>query len=343
MSPKKNATVYDIAGEAGVSIATVSRVLTGNAPVRDETRQRVEQAMEKLNFQPNLLARSLALKETNTLGFVLPDIHNPFFATVFREAEIHALAQGYTLFLCNSMDNQALETRIMHKLVEKQVDGIIFMGGRINKTRTDPALAEEMNQILDNVPIVMINGRMKDVDCHQLKTDERSGMYALMKHLAELGHRTVGFLGGLPGITSRDIKLKTFKVAAAEFGLTYKDSWIIPGEFSIEGGASAMETLLAQTDRPTAIMGVNDLVAIGALFTASRHGCRVPDDFSITGFDNIYLADIFPPGLTTVDQNLKQLGQCAIDILLGVLNKKKVCKETVVDTSLVIRQSCQAV
>lgn len=340
---KKNATVYDIANEANVSIATVSRVLTGNAPVRAETRQRVEQAMEKLNFQPNLLARSLANNETNTLGFVLPDIHNPFFASVFREAEIQALTKGYTLFLCNSMDNQSLETSIMHTLVEKQVDGIIFMGGRINKTRTDPTLAEEMDKLLENTPIVMVNGRMKNVDCHQVRADERAGMYTLMQHLYELGHRTVGLLGGVSGITSRDIKLRAFKIAAAKLGLTYQDNWIIPSDFSIEGGSSAMETLLAQPTRPTAIMGINDVVAIGTLITATKHGYIIPNDFSVSGFDNIYLAAIFPPGLTTIDQNLAQLGQFAIDVLISILNKENVRKETVVKTSLVIRNSCQMI
>jgi DNA-binding LacI/PurR family transcriptional regulator len=343
MSSKKNATIYDIADEAGVSISTVSRVLTGSAPVREETRMRVEQAIGKFDFQPNALARGLALKETKTIGFILPDINNPFFSSVFREAEEHALKKGYTMLLCNSMDNQALESGIMQTLVEKQVDGIIFMGGRINKTHTDPALAEEMNKILVNTPIVMINGRMKDVNCHRLRSDERAGVFALMQYLANMGHRTVGLLGGQPGITSRDIKLRAFKSAAKEYGLKFEQDWIIPCGFTIDGGSQAMERLLSCEKRPSALMGINDLVAIGAIITANKHGYTVPGDFSVTGFDNIYLAEIFPPGLTTVNQNLELLGQLSTDIMVGLLNQEQVRKETVVKTSLVVRDSCQAV
>ncbi len=338
--PKKNATVYDIAKEAGVSISTVSRVLTGSAPVRQETRQRVEEVMQKYNYQPNALARGLSTKESRTLGFILPDITNPFFSTVFYEAEKHALELDYTLFLCNSMNDSSIESKYLRILTEKQVDGILFMGGRINKVRTDPELAQEMHDILESTPIVMINGRMKGVDCHKVYTDERTGILALMEYFANTGHKTVGLIGGLPGITAHDIKLRAFRQGVERYGIEYREEWIVPGKFSIDGGITAMESLLQVSELPDAVMAINDVVAVGAIKTLERHGLRVPDDISIAGFDDIGLAAIYSPSITTVSQNFVELGRMAVEVLVGLISGQNVRKETVIQTSLVIRESC---
>lgn len=336
---KKNVTVYDIAEEAGVSIATVSRVITGNAPVRESTRRRVEAIIEKHNFQPNAVARSLFKKETMTLGFIQPDITNPFFAMIFGEAEKQALASDYTMILCNTMSDQIIEAKSLRMLAEKQVDGIIFMGGRINRTRTDPNEAAEVRDVLENIPIVMINGRMQGVDCHIVRTNERQGVIDLIAHLADQGHQSVGLLGGVRGITATDLKIRAFKQAARDFGLTYRDEWIIPGDFSIDCGMNTMAQLLEHKERPTAVLGMNDLVAIGAIKAAGQYGLRVPDDVAVTGFDDIHLAEIFPPGITTASHNFAEVGRTAIDIMMGLLNGEPVRKETVISMALVIRRS----
>ena len=338
--PKKNVTIYDIAEEAGVSISTVSRVITGNAPVRESTRQRVQATIDKYNFQPNAIARTLFKKESMTLGFILPDITNPFFSMVFGEAEKHALAADYSMILCNTRNDYDIEAKSLRILAEKQVDGIIFMGGRINRTRTDPGEAAEVQAILENIPIVMVNGRMNGVDCHIVRTNERQGVFDLVAYLADQGHKTVGLLGGMRGMTAADIKVRAFKQSAQEHGLEYRDEWIIlPDDFSIGCGTDTMLQLLEQGDYPTAVLGINDLVAIGAIKGAHQYGLSVPDDIAITGFDDIHLAEIFPPGITTISHNFDQLGLIAIEVMIGLLNGEKVRKETVIETTLVVRSS----
>jgi LacI family transcriptional regulator/LacI family purine nucleotide synthesis repressor/LacI family repressor for deo operon, udp, cdd, tsx, nupC, and nupG len=338
---KKNATVYDIAEEAGVSISTVSRVLTGSAPVKEETRQRVQAAIEKYNFQPNALARSLTKKESMTLGFILPDITSPFFSTVFAEAEKHALSQGYIMFLCNAMNDEANESKYLRILAEKQVDGIILMGGRINKTHTSPEHAAEMHDLLESVPVVMVNGRMRGVECHIVRTNERAGIFSLVQYLAEMGHTHIGLIGGLSGITAYDMKLRAFKTAMRDYGLHYLDEWIIPTGFSVDDGTAAMEQLLHMHPCPTAVMAINDLVAIGAIKSTEHHGLRIPEDMSLTGYDDINLAALFSPGITTVNQNFVELGQTAVDVMVALLNGKNVSRETIIDTQIVIRHSCR--
>lgn len=334
-------TVYDIAKEAGVSPSTVSRVLNGSAPVREDTEKKVRKIIKKYNFKPNALARSLYKKKSNMLGFILPDITSPFFASIFLEAEKRALELGYTALLCNSMNNEELESQYLKILVEKQVDGIVFMGGRINDTHTNQKYADEMNEIVQRIPVVMVNGRMTGVDCYRVRTNERKGIVELVNYLVELGHRNIGLIGGIPGITSTDIKVKAFKQQLKRHNLNFNDEWVIHGGFSIDSGVESMEALLNKQQLPSAVMCINDFVAIGAIKKAKAKGYKVPEDISVTGFDNIYLSEVFTPGITTVVQTGLGLGTKAVDIILKVINEEKVKKDSVIETSLVVRGSCK--
>lgn len=343
----KNITIYDIAEEAQVSPSTVSRVLTGSANVSRVKKDKIEKLISKYNFQPNALARSLIKKETKTIGFILPDITNPFFSTVFLEAEKQALNMGYTMILCNSMNDNILnvtniESLYLKTLSEKQVDGIIFMGGRINESKTNEEYAKEINEILQKIPIVMINGKMTGVDCIKVRTNEKEGIHNLVKYLHELGHQKIGFIGGIKGITSADDKIKAFTKAIDQFGITCKKEWIINSCFSIEDGYASMEQLLKNDDLPTAIMAVNDFVAIGAIRAAETNGKKVPEDISITGFDGVYLTDIIRPKITTVSQNCAVLGATAMDVMLAILRGKKYKKETIIKSNLLIKDSCKS-
>jgi len=337
---KGNITIYDIAKEANVSPATVSRVLTGNAKVRPETMRKIEDVIDKYNFRPNSLARSLLQKQSNTIGFILPDINHPFFSTFVQKSEAHALALGYTTFLCNAMNNSENESKYLQNLVEKQVDGIIFLGGRINNTAGDPKHAEEMKQVMERVPVVFVNGQMSGVDAHVVRTDEETGIIKLVELLVNLNHKKIGFLGGVEGISSTDVKKKTYVQAIKNKGIDVSDDWIIGNGFNIESGEEAAAQLLSLHERPSAVICVNDLVAIGVIKVLTKFGLKVPEDISVVGFDDIYLAKHFPPGITTVTQNYDQLGQTAINILIDLINGQKAEKETIVPTSLVLRESC---
>jgi DNA-binding LacI/PurR family transcriptional regulator len=338
---KENITIYDIAKEANVSPATVSRVLTGNAKVRPQTMRKIVDVIEKYNFRPNSLARSLLHKQSKTIGFILPDINHPFFSTLVQKCEAHALELGYTTFLCNTMNNSANESKYLQSLVEKQVDGIIYLGGRINDTDTDQEYAEEMKKVMERIPVVFVNGQMAGVDAHMVRTDEESGIEKLVELLVNLKHKKIGFLGGLEGISSTDVKKNTFVKAMKSKGLGVNKDWIFGTGFNIESGEEVAAQLLYLRERPTAVICANDLVAIGVIKVLTKFGLKVPDDVSIVGFDDIYLAQHFPPGITTVSQNYDQLGQTAINVLVDLINENEAEKETVVPTSLVLRDSCK--
>lgn len=346
---KQMVTIYDIAHEAGVSPATVSRVITGNAGVSLEKSRRVRKVIEQYNFQPNALARSLLTKESKTIGVILPDIVNPFFGEIFLEVEACAINTGYSVILCNSVNtslhtDKDAESMYLNVLAEKQVDGIMFLGGRANAVKTDRKLADEMNAILSRVPMVMINGRMRGVDCHRVRSDEREGIFQLVEYLHSLGHKKTGFIGGIPGITSTEIRHKAMKEALQYFNMDYNNKWVCFSDFSIKSGYDAMNALLSGTEkqeRPTAIIAVNDFAAIGAMKYAAANGIRIPEDISITGFDDSYLCDIVTPGLTSVSHNIKELARIAIDMLCAAMSGKSAARESVVKPGLVLRESCQ--
>ncbi|MDQ0230686.1 LacI family DNA-binding transcriptional regulator [Metabacillus malikii] len=338
---KENITIYDIAKEASVSPATVSRVLTGSAKVRPQTMRKIVDVMEKYHFRPNSLARSLLYKQTKTIGFILPDINHPFFSTLVLKSEAHALKLGYTSFLCNTMNNAINESNYLQSLIEKQVDGIIYLGGRINDSVPDKQYAEKLKKVMERIPVVFVNGRMEGVDAHIVRADEETGIERLVELLVNLNHQKIGFLGGVEGITSTDVKKAAFIQLMEKKGLEVNSEWIFGNGFSIESGEEVAAQLLSLNERPTAVICANDLVAIGMIKVLTKFGLKVPDDISVVGFDDIYLAEHFPPGITTVSQNYEQLGQTAINVLVDLMNHKQIEKEIIVPTSLVLRDSCK--
>lgn len=342
MNDKKDVTVYDIAKEAGVSVATVSRVLNDSAPVRAKTKEKVVAVMEKHNFQPNALARSLSKKKTKTIGFILPDITNPFFSEVYVKAEKAALDLEYSMFLSNAMNDYDIESLYLKTLVEKQVDGIIFMGGRVNDTKTKDKYAEEMKQVIKKTPVVIINGQMEGVDCYSVRTNEAKSILKSLNYLISLGHQEIALVGGISGINSTDIKFETFKKYKDELGLRTQPDWFIKSGYSIEAGYKAFDQLLASDNFPSAVIAVNDFVGIGIIEAAKENKVNIPEELSVIGFDNIYLTKIINPNLTSLSHNYDQLAKKAVAIIDGVNNNKKFEKEIILDTELVIRESCAA-
>jgi len=337
---KRKITVYDIAKEANVSPSTVSRIITGNAKVNAEKREKVEGIIKKYDFHPNILARSLLKNESKTIGFILPDITNPFFSTVFFETEKNALTEGYTIILANSMGNYKVESTLLNMFMEKQVDAIVFMGGRVNNVRNHPKLTAEMRQIAQTTPIVMVNGKMPGIDCYNIKTSEDEGLTELMEYLISLGHTKFGILGGKSSITSSYQKRSVFRKVLKKHDLLCNEDWIIESEFSMSGGIEATNRLMELKERPTAIIGINDYVAIGIMQALQSLHVKVPDDISVTGFDGSYLSVVTNPALTTVSQNFEGLGKTVVNTILDILSGKTTEKNKIVDTKLIVRDSC---
>lgn len=328
---KKTFTIYDIADATNVSPATVSRVLNGNYPVSKKTKEKVLAKIQEYNFQPNSIARSLSKKETMMLGLILPDITNPFFSSFCIELEKYAQKKGYTIFLCNSMNDSAMESVYLKVLAERQVEGIIMMGGRINKSLTVAQEAAEVMEVMKKIPVLMVNGEMAGVDCYQVKSDERFGMKLIVDHLVEMGHKNIGLLGGKQGITSTDIKVEGFKQNLLENGLIYHPEWHIYSGFSVGSGQIAMEKLLENKELPTAIICMNDMIASGALVACNQLQID-PKNFAFVGYDDSFVANILTPSLTSINHNYEKLGRAALDLIINAKNEQVAPEATKVET-----------
>jgi len=339
----KQVTIYDIAKEAKVSVATVSRVLNGTAPVKVSTRAKIEALIQRYNFQPNAMARSLLKKETGIIGVIVPDLTNPFFPEVFAGAEQEAQQSGHTFLLCNTVGDYAKESAYLSIMREKRVDGTIFLGGRINLRQCDAELEQELLHHASVIPTVLVNGGLRSGDIVRVATDEATGTALAVRHLIELGHTRIGFVGGESHMSTTTVKLRAFRKTLKESGIQVRDEWVLPDSFSIDSGKRQMLKLLAMQERPTAVFCVNDYTAIGAIKAATENGLKVPDDMSVVGFDDIPLAHHFIPELTTVTQLANELGRRAVQVLHGLMNHEKVKKLTTLEPHLIVRQSTAAV
>jgi DNA-binding LacI/PurR family transcriptional regulator len=336
---KKNITVYDIASEAGVSVATVSRVLTGSINVAEMTRQKVQDVIDKYDFKPNALARSLYKNETKMIGCILPDITNPYYSSVFLEAENYALDLGYTLVLCNTMDKITNDGVYFQTLAERQVDGIIYMGRHILKSKESENLKKTLMRYSNRLPIVMINCEYEDVDCYLVQSLEEESFCEMIDLLVNKGHRRIALIGGIHGVKQTDIKRKAFLNAVEKYKLDFKEDYIIEGDYTIEAGVTMMTKLLQEKEQPTAVMGINDIVSIGALKACQMNTIRVPEDMVITGFDNIPLSHYIYPSLTTVSHDYEKLGRKAVDIICDISSGKMLNKSYQYGMKIIERDS----
>lgn len=338
----RQVTIYDIAKEANVSISTVSRVLNDTAPVKGSTRAKIEELIQKYNFEPNAMARSLLKNETGIIGVIVPDLTNPFFPEVLAGAEHEAMQSGHTFLLSNTIGDYAKESEYLGIMREKRVDGIIFMGGRINLKQCEDHLVQELVQTASIIPTVLVNGSLRGTDLVRVATDESAGTALAVRHLIELGHTDIGFIGGESHMTTTSVKLRAFRKSMKDAGLEVREDWLLPDSFSIDSGKRQMLKLLAMKEKPAAVFCVNDYTAIGAIKAATEAGLNVPSDMSVVGFDDIPLAHHFIPELTTVSQQAHELGRTAVNVLQAMMNKDKVKKLTTLEPQLIIRQSSAA-
>ncbi|MBB3110284.1 LacI family transcriptional regulator/LacI family purine nucleotide synthesis repressor [Paenibacillus phyllosphaerae] len=342
----KPITVYDIAKEANVSVATVSRVLNNTAPVKKATRDRITELINKYQFQPNALARSLTKKETGMIGIILPDITNPFFPEILAGFDKAARSKGYTYFLCDTVssnedntDQYARESQYLSLLMEKQVDGIVMIGGRIDLAKPGQELTNEVMELGKRVPIVLVNGNLPGAGLTRVAADEKLGAELATQHLIDQGHKEIAIIGGFKHMSNTIARTQGFTRTMEKNGLPIRKEWMINGGFSVRKGFRFMEELLQGKVRPTAVVCVNDLIAFGALKAATKAGLRVPDDLSLVGYDDIPFASYTSPELTTISLKAEELGSQAADILHKLITKNKVPKLTKIVPELRIRES----
>ncbi|AKM19333.1 HTH-type transcriptional repressor CytR [Geobacillus sp. 12AMOR1] len=327
------ASIKDVAKRANVSTATVSRVLRNTGNVTEETRQRVLEAIEALNYQPNVLGRYLRRMETETVLVVVPDITNPFFSKVLRGIEAVALKHGYQVLLGDTQNDVRLEEQYLNLLPQRQVDGMIFLTARIRK--------ELMEEMARQFPIVLACEYLEGADIPTVSIDNISSARKATEHLIRLGHCRIAHLSGpMNIILSRD-RLRGYQQALAQHELEADAALVQEGDFTYESGYNLTLKLLALEKPPTAIFAANDEMAIGAIKAVRHRGGRVPDDVAVVGFDDIQMASIFEPSLTTIAQPMFEIGQKAMELLLALIEGTSARRrQLVLPDRLVIRDSC---
>jgi LacI family transcriptional regulator len=302
-------TIREVASRAGVSPTTVSHVINNTRFVSADARQRVLDAMSELNYRPNVLARSLRRGETHTLGLILPDSANPFFAEIARAIEDVAFSAGYSVIIGNSENQLSKEQIYVEVLVNKQVDGLIFV------TTGDQSSSLE-SLVRDGLPVVVVDRRLSGLQVDTVLTDNLQGGLSATRYLLELGHRRIACVTGPSNLTPSAERVIGYRRALEEYGVSPDENLILRGNFHPDSGYRATLELLRCQPPPTAIFVCNDMMAIGALRALGEAGLRVPEHCSLVGFDDIELASYVIPPLTTIGQDKTALAEAAVTLLL---------------------------
>jgi LacI family transcriptional regulator len=323
----------DVAERAGVSVTTVSHVINATRPVSDELRERVLAAMEELNYRPNRLARSLRLRQTHTIGIIVPDSANPFFAEVARGVEDTSFEQGYNVILCNSDDDLNKELLYTNVLAEKQVDGILFVAAG--------ASAEQIQAMqLRRIPLVVVDREVPGVAVDSVLTDNARGGWLATRHLLELGHRRIGCIAGSSDVTPSAERITGYRRALSEAGISVDEALIVKGNFRYESGYQAAKQLLTAGDFPSAIFACNDLMAVGAMSAALELEFQIPANLSVVGFDDVRLASFTNPPLSTIAQPKYEIGVLAMKMLLERMRDYEMPpRRLMLDAHLIVRRS----
>jgi len=323
----------EVAERADVSVTTVSHVVNDTRPVSQALRERVLSAMDELDYRPNRLARSLRRGETHTIGVIVPDSANPFFAEVARGVEDASFEERYNVILCNSDGDLEKELLYTNVLTAKQVDGILFVAAGVS-TEHIRALQE------DRVPLVVVDRTIPDVSVDEVLTDNIHGGEMVTSHLIDLGHRRIGCITGPSDVTPSADRVAGYQKALRDADIPIDESIILRGDFQYSSGHQVAHELLGMDDPPTAVFACNDLMAVGVISAARELGLRVPEDLSVAGFDDVHLASFTNPPLTTVAQPKYEMGALATRILLQRMqDDDSLPRHELLSTQLVVRQS----
>lgn len=307
-------TIKDIAARAGVSTSTVSRVVNQSVRVDPATEERVHEAILTLGYRPNLLARSFRRRITNTIGLLVPDNSNPFFAELARVIEDAGFDEGYSVILCNSDLSEAKQARYIDVLLAKRVDGVI-----LTSTGLIPGqeAGHDISRIREaGVPCVVIDRDLGAEPVDQLLVDNHEGGYLAARHLLELGHRDIACVVGPSDLTPSAGRIAGFRRALGEAGIDLPDNAVVRGNGRHDGGARAVAELMERSVDFSAVFAFNDEMAIGVIGALHRCGRRVPDDVSVIGFDDIPYAAAVYPAVTTIAQPIAEMGRLGLRLLL---------------------------
>ncbi|KKB37561.1 catabolite control protein A [Bacillus thermotolerans] len=312
-----NITIYDVAREAGVSMATVSRVVNGNPNVKPVTRKKVLEVIDRLGYRPNAVARGLASKKTTTVGVIIPDISNIFYAELARGIEDIATMYKYNIILSNSDQNAEKEIHLIHTMLGKQVDGLVFMGGQISQEHI-----EEFEH--SSVPVVLASAIEPTGKIPSVNIDYRQAAADAVAMLTDAGHTDIAFVASPLKDTINQHVLSGYYEALEAAGIEKKDELVIEGDYTYDSGIEAWSRLQELSSPPTAVFVNNDEMAVGVIHGAQDNGVHIPDELEVISFDSSRLALMVRPQLTSVVQPLYDIGAVAMRLLTKYMNKEKV-------------------
>jgi len=326
------ATIKDVAALAGISYTTVSHVVNNTRPVSQEVRVKVEAAIKSLDYVPSAVARSLKAKTTATIGLLVPNSLNPYFAELARGIEDYCERNGYCVILCNSDDNPDKQRSYLRVLLEKRIDGLI-----VASAGGDSGLVQGLAGV--KTPMVIVDRGLEGVDADLVRIDHEYGAYLATRHLLELGHRDIATIGGPATTSVAQMRQAGFRRALKEAGITASPSRMLESDFTSTGGYNAAAMLL-ESNPPSAIFAGNDMIGIGVLRAAAERNVRVPSQLSVIGFDDIQMSRYVYPALTTVGQSILQLGEMAAEVLLRrIATPDLATDQRIVTPSIVLRES----
>jgi len=309
-------TIKDIARELNLSYATVSLALNDSPLVKKETAKKVKEVTQKMGYRPNAIARGLVLQRSGIIGIIVPEISNPFFASIARGAEEAAVKRGFNLLICNTDWRKELESQHLRLIQEKKVDGLIIVSID-SKNR----VLEEL--IAQNWPLVFTSSSYPSTDLSFVGVDSLRGGYLVGKHLADLGHTKIAFVGGMLNSESVRSRYSGFKKALEERDIDFDEALTLEGTFSIESGYRNASVLMKKFPGVTAAFAADDLIAIGMIKAFAEKGVPVPEKFSIVGYDDIFISELPGIELTTVFQEKQLMGKLAADLLLDQIDTDK--------------------
>lgn len=333
-------TIKDVATRAGVSKSTVSHVLNKTRVVEEATRRKVLSAVEELGYRPSQVARSLISKRTKTAGLLISDVSNPFYPDVILGVEEVAFANDYSIFLCNTNYDLERGLNLVQSLVNKSVDGILFMSSSMSLQMVQEAVENRIHAVVLDWEENNLEGLVSTIIINF-----ESGIQQAVRHLIELGHQQIAHISGPLSLWTAQVRKNAFLKALEQNGLDASQAIIIEGDLRIEGGRKAFEQLYQLNPRPSAVLAANDLMALGVLWAARNAGLDLPRDLAVVGLDDIDLASKVSPSLSTVALPRREIGKTAMLLLLEMIKEEKEATKShlTVDTTFVLRQSTQRV
>ena len=329
-------TLHEVARRAGVSAMTVSRVVNGRGRVDSETRQRVEEAIQALDYVPNRIARGLISQKTQTIGIIVPDIVNPFFAPVVRGAESAARKAGYRVLLCNSEGDLRLEREYIEDLVAHRVEGLLLAPA------SDRSRSSILSLLRGGFPLVLIDRALPDADCDLIVSDNAQGARRLIEHLIAIGHREIAHVSDAEDTSTGRERLRGYREALEAAGIPFQPELVIRTTVDRIGGYRAAQEILARDPLPTAIFAVNNMTAVGTMEALRERSLSVPKDMGLVCFDDVEHLAVLSPILTVIDQPAETFGSLGVQLLLermtGKANSRP--RRIILQTDLIVRQSC---